>query len=397
MSKTVFISYSHLQASIVERLKQGLRAAGIMVWIDHERLTPGTINWDSAIRQGIQASDVVVYMASSDALQSQYIQGELAVAQAYHKLIIPIWVVGDLWIHAVPLWMIQTQYLDARGNDYHSVVAKLVKLVEPTPPQPRPADAPSGTQPASSESQSQTKLPVREQPMHSSYPIIRGSGMPEPTIPIQLVYILVDVSASMAGEKLQYIAQAINDFARRIGEQPEANASIRFRVITFGDTLTSGALTPPWQLPAQSFTAQQNRSLGAALTTLAETIKMDYIPGSRRPMVFLLVSGNPTDDINAGVNAINTLELSRRPRVFLVNLNAPVTLSFAKDVTLYSYDLAPVTQETVTIFFNDHLPMVIDQIRGNDEDVFIPVHESRTGRPRPSGKQRPSGPPLNSP
>jgi formylglycine-generating enzyme required for sulfatase activity len=123
--RTVFISYSHLQADIVERLKQALRGQGIHVWIDHESLTPGTRSWQDAIRQGIQAADVVLYMASPEALASNNVQGELDVAEDFQKPVIPIWVAGDRWVQAVPLTMTRMQHIDARGGRYAQAVQEL--------------------------------------------------------------------------------------------------------------------------------------------------------------------------------------------------------------------------------------------------------------------------------
>jgi uncharacterized protein YegL len=233
-----------------------------------------------------------------------------------------------------------------------------------------------------------------DMPFRPSRKVMHTMSQPVSNTSTTLVYIMVDASETMKGEKLHSVAQAIKKYANEVGKNPETNASTRFRVITFGDTVTSGALTPPAQLPLQSFTAQQNRSLGAALTTLAETIKTDYIPGSRRPLVFLLVSGNPTDDINAGVNAINTLEPSRRPRVILVNLNASVTLSLLKDVALYSYDVTPATAEAIGAFFDDHAEMVIKAATGAITN-FFKSHEGATGGARPGGKGHQSGAPQN--
>jgi hypothetical protein len=115
MATTVFISYSHVYAAQVERVKRGLGAEGVRVWIDHESLQPGTRSWEIAIRQGIQASDVVVYLASPEALLSNNVQGELDVAESYHKPILPVWLAGDQWVHVVPMAMSKAQYIDARG------------------------------------------------------------------------------------------------------------------------------------------------------------------------------------------------------------------------------------------------------------------------------------------
>ncbi len=122
---TVFISYSHVQATIVDRLKQDLRGQGIHVWIDHESLTPGTRSWEAAIRKGIQATDVLLYLASPEALASNNVQGELDVAEYFQKPVIPLWVAGEHWVQAVPMAMSKMQHIDARGARYAQAVQEL--------------------------------------------------------------------------------------------------------------------------------------------------------------------------------------------------------------------------------------------------------------------------------
>jgi uncharacterized protein YegL len=213
------------------------------------------------------------------------------------------------------------------------------------------------------------------------------------TSPKTLVYIVVDASAAMAGEKLQGVAQAIDAFAYQVGINPSADASVRFRVITFGDTITTGPLSSPKQLPAQSLAAQQKRSLGAVLTTLSQTIVADYT-GGRRPLVFLLVSGNPTDDISGGVQSINTMEFAKRPRIILVNLDSSVALSFAKDVTIYSHDISPATRETIGAFFNNYVYMVVNAATGAITNHFKEVAH---GGATPATKGVPQNMPIQNP
>ena len=109
MLPTVFISYSNTNALIAQQLRQRLGSAGIFVWIDHERLTPGTPDWEEAIRKGIQASDALVYLASPRARESSYVKSELLLAQRYGRRILPLWIQGTHWIDAAPLFIGATQ------------------------------------------------------------------------------------------------------------------------------------------------------------------------------------------------------------------------------------------------------------------------------------------------
>lgn len=44
-SVRLFISYSHEDAAFVALLKTDLEKAGAIIWIDHDKLPPGTPNW----------------------------------------------------------------------------------------------------------------------------------------------------------------------------------------------------------------------------------------------------------------------------------------------------------------------------------------------------------------
>jgi len=127
MSKTVFISYSHMQDMTVWQFKQDLKTAGVTVWIDHESLIRGTPSWEQAIRQAIQKSDAVLYMASPEALISEYAQGEIEIARSLTKSILPVWIAGDIWVNVAPMNMSKAQYIDARGKSYQLGLAQLLR------------------------------------------------------------------------------------------------------------------------------------------------------------------------------------------------------------------------------------------------------------------------------
>ena len=131
-----FISYSHLDADRVERLKRQLspitRALGVDLWID-ERIRAGDV-WDRRIREAIKDATVFLFCISSDLLFSRYIdQVELREAREKYDrgeaLLVPVilrdctweWVKPFAELQAVPrggraiqLWSPQdTGYADA--------------------------------------------------------------------------------------------------------------------------------------------------------------------------------------------------------------------------------------------------------------------------------------------
>jgi len=125
------------------------------------------------------------------------------------------------------------------------------------------------------------------------------------------VYIVVDVSESMAGETLAVLEQGMRAIVSDLMTDPQALEMVWISVIGFaGRPRTLAPMTElaefvPPHLPVGGGTA-----LGAALTHLMDAIDRDVTrssaerKGDWRPMVFLLTDGVPTDDPRAGDRAL---------------------------------------------------------------------------------------------
>jgi hypothetical protein len=101
--------------------------------VDHERLTPGTPDWEEAVREAIRKAQAVVLVASPQSRQSRYVKDELRIAELYQRPIYPLWAEGEQWIEAIPLGMGGTQYSDARGASYQQGVQALVAALYHAP------------------------------------------------------------------------------------------------------------------------------------------------------------------------------------------------------------------------------------------------------------------------
>jgi len=120
----VFISYSRVNIAFVNRLIDDLQRQGITVWVDQSGLTPGTPDWETALRAAISRAHAVILIASEEARKSPYVKDELRLASEVYKLpIYPIWVAGKQWINCIPLGWGGTQYVDARGDEAHYQLA----------------------------------------------------------------------------------------------------------------------------------------------------------------------------------------------------------------------------------------------------------------------------------
>lgn len=173
----VFISYHHKDATVAERLMSTLRAAGATIWIDHESLTPGTPNWQLAIREGIEQAGAVIYLASPAAARSPFVYDEINLARSTGRRVIPLWIDGQSWPDCVPLGWGATQYIDARASRYTAALAGLLAALGLSSVSPA-SPAPSIMQPA---------LPISPQsaPPSSSPPesAAAPSPLPSPSAP----------------------------------------------------------------------------------------------------------------------------------------------------------------------------------------------------------------------
>jgi hypothetical protein len=76
----IFLNYAREDQEPVRRLYQRLIEEGFNPWMDVEKLTPGK-RWDSAIRQALRASDLVIICLSSTSVEKRgYLQKEIAQA-----------------------------------------------------------------------------------------------------------------------------------------------------------------------------------------------------------------------------------------------------------------------------------------------------------------------------
>lgn len=126
----IFISYSRSDSQFAHQLATDLRQRELPVWIDTGGLTPGTPDWEQAIRDAIGRSVAVILIASPSSRQSAFVQGELAVARSANCPIYPVWAVGDQWVESIPLGMVNYQYVDCRADMYATGLAQIVNSLE---------------------------------------------------------------------------------------------------------------------------------------------------------------------------------------------------------------------------------------------------------------------------
>ena len=117
------------------------------------------------------------------------------------------------------------------------------------------------------------------------------------------VYLLLDISGSMAGAPIQAVDQGLGDFVDSVAGEPQALETMRVSLITFDSSATQ--LVP--MCDAMDFSvpplkAGGRTSLGAALKLAKDRAEIEVkknspqTQGDWRPLVFIMTDGVPTDD-----------------------------------------------------------------------------------------------------
>jgi hypothetical protein len=73
----VFISYSHKDRDLVDRIVAGLKLDGHDIWMDALRLKPGD-NISAKVEEGLNQAEALIVVISENSFRSQWVQQEFA-------------------------------------------------------------------------------------------------------------------------------------------------------------------------------------------------------------------------------------------------------------------------------------------------------------------------------
>ena len=122
-----FISYSRRDAEVMLRIVSYLRGEGLKIWIDNEKLVPGTPIWEREIEKAIDAAYAIVVVLSPDAKESIWVLNELTLADEYKKRVFPVLVRGD-FRDSIPFRLVTRQFVDLRTNEERGLESLSVAL-----------------------------------------------------------------------------------------------------------------------------------------------------------------------------------------------------------------------------------------------------------------------------
>ena len=128
-----------------------------------------------------------------------------------------------------------------------------------------------------------------------------GSAKPLP------VYLLLDVSGSMGGEKINNLNEAAHDMIRSMADEEKMEVEILISIIKFGsDVSVHLPATSASQVDWQDLTADGMTPMGGALRKAKEMIEdKEIIPlRAYRPTIVLVSDGRPGDAWEEPLNVL---------------------------------------------------------------------------------------------
>jgi len=133
------------------------------------------------------------------------------------------------------------------------------------------------------------------------------------------VYMLIDVSGSMAGENIECVRNGLSALVEGLRENPIALDNAYLSVITFGNEAKQVVpLTDLDDFQEPQLEAHGCTAMGDALKLVCECAKKELISttaetkGDWRPLVFLFTDGEPTDDITDGLNEFKKIRWGQK-------------------------------------------------------------------------------------
>lgn len=173
------------------------------------------------------------------------------------------------------------------------------------------------------------------------------------------VYLLLDTSASMAGEKINALNEGLRLLYSSLLDNPQAVDTVWMAVINFGTQAHLVVpLTDVMNFSPPTLTVSGATSLGKAVKLVHESINRDVrnistetVKGDYRPLVFIMTDGKPTDDYAGAFRELREHPYHPAQIVILVigDDSAVELLRPMGDVVLAMRD---VTSDALTSFFS---------------------------------------------
>lgn len=125
----LFLSYSHEDYELANRLASVLEDKGYQVWMDLKRIPVGT-QWSQEIEKGMNESTGIIVIISPNAVKlDSFVRIELTRASILGKPIYPL-IVEEVPVESLPLEVVTRQHIPCIGNIDHGI-NELLNILQP--------------------------------------------------------------------------------------------------------------------------------------------------------------------------------------------------------------------------------------------------------------------------
>ena len=130
MSGRVFLSYASGDAQVAKELvRQGLPGVEFSTWSDVAQIGAGE-SIASRIAESVNQASAILLLVSEESLASAWMQFELGIAWAMDKPVVPVLVGPEGTELALPVWLRDSPYVDARGRQIQEVAGQVEKALK---------------------------------------------------------------------------------------------------------------------------------------------------------------------------------------------------------------------------------------------------------------------------
>ena len=172
------------------------------------------------------------------------------------------------------------------------------------------------------------------------------------------VYILLDCSESMIGESIEAVQKGVESLIRQLRADPHALETASVSIITYHGTARQVVpLTDVSEVQIPKLSVHPGTSLGAALKLLRECIVREvrkttaHHKGDYRPIVFLLTDGQPTDQWESVLAAIETLTHPKIANLYAIGCGEDVDFDVLHQLSDIVFKLRDLTPESLKKLF----------------------------------------------
>ncbi len=133
--RSVFISYAHSDAEIVETLVRAIQRRGAGVWIDRQGIKPGSRAWGVEILNGMRGAQIVLLFSSARSMASDNVKDEVYLAKELRKPIVVARLDQSPFSDDILMFLTRTQHIPVSDMEPPAFAAAIVDVLnkEPAP------------------------------------------------------------------------------------------------------------------------------------------------------------------------------------------------------------------------------------------------------------------------